>query len=97
MGIRLFFKPIDISDIGPECPFFPEEGEFERHLQAVAEDVASIEGVTSVTNSEHRQIDITATSIKLENLRAALKPILQHHFQFLRVSKLMEIGEIERT
>ena len=91
MDFRLFLREIDLSDIGRDCRYLPDEGEFEMHYQAIADDIATIAGVTSATTSEGNQIHIHTVDADLETLKIELKPFLLHHFQYLRISKLIAL------
>jgi hypothetical protein len=91
MLLRVSFRQIEIADIGGDCRFFPEEGEYERHLEHAREDIGTIVGVTSAQAPGNNQIIVSVDGMDLEGFKVALKPILQDHFQALRISLPIEV------
>lgn len=92
MLLRVWLRQIELADIGPECPFFPDEGEFERHCDHTRQDIAMIPGVTSVEESGENQIMVSTDGLDLEKFKLEFKPIVQDHFCKLRVSQLEVVG-----
>ena len=92
MSFKISLRPIQLSDIGQECPFFPEDGEYERHLTAIAQDIESIDGVESASASDTGQIAVTAPGMSLDAFKVALKPLLQHHFAYLRYDGIEQVA-----
>lgn len=87
MHFRLKFRKITTSDIGRECRYTPEEGDFETHFHAIIQDIEQVTGTISATSLANHQIDVTSDQ-SLESFKAALKPILQHHFEYIRMSEI---------
>ncbi len=88
MNYRVSFREILLSDINLQCPFMPEPEEYEIHFQAIAQDLASLEGVINISSEADRILFITTNSLSLKALKAGLKPILQNHYQYIRMSKI---------
>ena len=66
----------------------PDPGEFEMHLQSIAQEIASVEGVTSVAPDGDRAFIVETIEGDLSAFKPHLKPILQDHFEFARISSL---------
>ncbi len=80
MKYRLQIRRINESDLGAECPFMPEEDDFEIYLHALIEDVKSIEVVVSVSlDSDCLEIEIKSED-DFNTLRQKTKEILINQF-----------------
>ena len=86
MEFRAVFRELASSDVSRDCPYMPEPGEFELHFRAIAQDVSALEGVSVVSRQDERTLIITTDGLDLEALKSGLKPVLQCHFQYARLS-----------
>ena len=85
---RISFREIRRSDIKGECPFLPEADEFETHLHAITQDIIGLLGVTEVASHEKNILVVATQGVDLQTLKAEIKPFLQHHFQYFRISRI---------
>ncbi|QRK10572.1 hypothetical protein JQX13_11040 [Archangium violaceum] len=83
MKFRVTFRNISAADLSAQCRFIPEPDKFEMYLNAVAQDIAGLEGIADVSIEGDRALIIEANA-DVPALEAKLKPILQHNFEFLR-------------
>jgi len=84
MQHRIVFREITENDLNRDCPFMPEENEFEMHLGALANDAEWLEGVTVVHRDGSHAIVVT-TDATLDVLKERLIPLLQNHWAYLRI------------
>jgi hypothetical protein len=85
---KLLTREIIDSDIGAECPFMPEEGEYEIYLTALAEDINNLNVVLN-SNIEGNSIVIELeVESDFEELHDQVKLILQSEIS----TKLKNLG-----
>ncbi len=82
MHYNIIFKKV--TDISRECPFLPDEEQFEIHLSAIVEDIKTINGVSSVNLLLDGSVSIVTTGITQKFFEEQLKPFLSEHFCYLR-------------
>ena len=90
MQFKICLRQIQLSDIGPECPYFPEDGEYDEHFDSFVHDLGLIDGVASAEAPDNNQIHVNA-NLDQTAFKAALKPLLQYYFCKLRISELAEM------
>lgn len=88
MKCKISFRELNEEDLSIECPFLPEADEFEMSLQAIAHEVKELAGVTDLSAHEGNDLTLTVQDLDVKTLKAELKPLLQHHFQYLRISAI---------
>lgn len=91
MNYRAAFREIITSDLGRNCPVAPDPGDFEIHLRAISQDLAAIERVTRVSFERERVLFIETDEQELQVIKSKLKPILQHHYDFLRLLTIVAV------
>ncbi len=91
MQFRLEFRSVDSSDIGVECPFLPDAGQYERHFNYIVQDICNFDGVVSAVALNAEAVFVRTVSLDLSEFKSLLKPALQHHFQYLRIVKIDEV------
>lgn len=84
MQHRIVFREITREDIDMHCRFMPEDHEFEIHLNALANDVEWLAGVTEVSR-EGSNVIVVTTDATLDILKERLTPLLQSHWAYLRI------------
>ena len=82
------FREIVESDMGRDCDSMPTPDEFEMHFHAIAQDIEILNGVADVTHQGDRALMITTDGLDLKTLKDSLKPILQYHFDYVRISSI---------
>ena len=91
MLLKLSLRHIQLSDIGPDCPYFPEEGEYEMRFNAIVEDIEAIDSVASAVASGSNEITVSITDLDLKDFKEALKPFLLRDYQYLRLDDIAKV------
>lgn len=91
MSFKLSLRSVQSSDLGWECPFLPEEDDYETYFSAFLQDLQSIEGIELVTVADTSEVTVNAKGLDLTGIKAVLKPLLQHYFQSLRLTEVIEV------
>lgn len=83
MNYRLLFeKPGDISR---DCPFLPDDEEYEMHLSAVIGDINGIDGVLDVKQHSDGAVIVVTDGMSKDIFKEKLAPFLSEHFCCLRL------------
>lgn len=88
MKYRAVFRELIASDMSLTCPFLPEPGEYGSHFQAAAQDIQGLAGVLDATAQDDYAMVVTTSGLEINEFKAGLKPVLQHHFEFLRIASI---------
>jgi len=82
----LTIREVIESDLRAECPFLPNEGEFEVYFSSLYQGIGALECVDTIDvvgNSIHINV---SDDVEFETLREDIKPFLQGDtFEKLRV------------
>jgi hypothetical protein len=80
-------REVNESDLRAECPYLPEEGEYETYLSSLADAIEQLECVEE-TNINGSSIEISVSrNTKFETLHRSVKPLIQGEtFSKLRVT-----------
>lgn len=77
MNYELVTREIEDRDIGIECPFEPEEGEYETYLNSLFQCISELDIVKN-TSLKGKIISIEiCKNDNFENLRQLVKPLIQ--------------------
>jgi hypothetical protein len=93
MDYKLTVKLMEEKEISKDCPFPPEEDDFEMYLQSLVEDINSISAVLRAEIDTENQgcISIKTNGNTSESqLRAAMKPIFSSFFCKIRYESLIQ-------
>ena len=77
MKYKLVTREVEDKDIGVECPFMPEDGEYELYLNSLFQLISELEIVTDASlKGKTISIEVAQNECS-ENLRELVKPLIQ--------------------
>ena len=80
MGIKMKYKlstrKINESDLGVECPFMPEEGDYEMYFNALVEEIKNMDMTLNVSHSSDSIIIEIKNESDFQRLHSNVKDFL---------------------
>ena len=92
MRYKLTFKKLTIQDVSADCPFLPDDpdGEkYEMHLNAIIEDIKSINGVVDANLSSDGTVTVVTDEMNKKIFSDQLEPFLKRDFCYLRLIEML--------
>ena len=77
MKYKFIIRRISDGEIGPDCPFFPDEEEFEMYLDAFKEEVVNIAPILSVAQEAETIIFELESDSDVSALQSDVKKLFQ--------------------
>ncbi|MUJ29737.1 hypothetical protein GNP73_17365 [Aliivibrio fischeri] len=92
MKYKLGLRPINESDIGIDCPFMPENENYDSYVSAFVEEINNLEIVKEAIESEGCAIIELENNVSLDVLRESLKSLHQSFWELLRTTGFESIA-----
>lgn len=88
---ELKIREITEADVNKECPYLPDDGEFELFFQTLVTDLQDLAGLTSVTGklqvNQNSLIEVFS-QLELSELEAATILLWKEHWCYLRLHSM---------
>ena len=80
MKYKLPIRKINESDIGADCPFMPEDDDFDMYLDALKEDIQNLDVVISLIQEDRNLIFEIESELAFPLLHSSIKDLLANQY-----------------
>lgn len=86
---ELRVREFEENDIGHDCKFMPDHGSFQMHLDALIEDIFSLEQIAKVENrGDYIAIE---SQTELQECEAIMEPVFKRFFCKIRCVSIKKV------